>query len=53
LSDPYFRDWGQSPYGDDVIDNGSEWIEAIEIDDNTIRKIDCEQLTLIQRAKEE
>ena len=53
LSDPYFRDWGISPYGDDAIDNGSEWIEAIEIDDNTIRKIDCEQLTLIQRAKEE
>lgn len=53
LSDPYFRDWDCGPYGDAGTANSSEWIEAIEIDDNTFRKIDCEHLTLIQRAKEE
>ena len=28
------------------------WVDSIEIDDNTFRKVRCDTLTLIQRAKE-
>jgi hypothetical protein len=28
------------------------WVESIEIDDNTFRRVRCDTLTLIQRAKE-
>jgi len=51
LSHPFRCDWATTAQGESA-DDGSMWIEAIEIDDNTFRKIDCEALTLIQRAKE-
>jgi len=49
LSDPYTH----QPLGSRYAPTRPEqrWIEAIEIDDNTVRKIDCEQLVLIQRAE--
>tara|TARA_B000000609_G_C23833774_1_gene169343 strand:+ start:285 stop:482 length:198 start_codon:yes stop_codon:yes gene_type:complete len=28
------------------------WVETIEIDENTLRKVRCANLTLIQRAQE-
>ena len=35
-----------------VYSTGSWWVQAVEADDNTYRKIRCDALKLIQRAKE-
>jgi len=46
-SDPYIPNEknARSPYLD-------AWVDAVEIDDNTHRRVRCEVLTLIQRAEE-
>ena len=41
--------------GEPFLDSPSckPWVESIEIDDNTHRRVRCDALTLIQRAGEE
>ena len=42
------------PYANNACPNSwhQMWVDTIEIDDNTNRKVRCDTLTLIQRAKE-
>jgi len=41
------------PYPIHPFGQGEElWVETIEIDENTLRKVRCANLTLIQRAQE-
>lgn len=39
--------------GEPFLDSPSckPWVEAVELDDNTFRRVRCDTLTLIQRAK--
>ena len=40
----------EAPYK--LPDNPHQWVDSIEIDNNTTRKVRCDTLTLIQRAEE-